>query len=528
MRAAYFFILAFLILSTTVQGQKEGLETINKNDLKAYMTFFASDEMKGRETGSAENEIAALYLRANLMRLGLMPLPETGDYLQKVPLISSKIKNKETYLRINDINGRTVFTTDSMVYLTELNKTVELSGNFVFAGYGYEDKNTGYNDLKDVDVKDKIVLIMTGTPQITTPGKFNQVLDINLERPKFISIYHKGAKAILFVYDPVSQFSDAYASGLADMGTGVGTKTFSLTDQEDAAPIQIAFITQHAADMLLKTSGSSLRQMEEKIIEGGIPVSLELKDITITFRTYIEKANLTCNNVIGIVEGSDPVLKDECVIYTAHFDHIGVNQEGDAFNGADDNASGSMALLEVAQAFMNLKKKPLRTIVFAWVNGEEKGLLGSQFYVSKPVIPLEKTLMDINLDMVGRSKMPSDTGKFKGFDVNVSQQGEIFLYTDQKGNDILDLIKSTSKEAGIKTIIKGKDPLIGSSDFASFMERGVPAIFFNSGDYPDLHTIRDDIEKIDYDKMERVSKVVFLIGYDIANQKRRFVPVTIN
>ena len=115
-------------------------------------------------------------------------------------------------------------------------------------------------------------------------------------------------------------------------------------------------------------------------------------------------------------------------------------------------------LLEVAQAFMNLKKKPLRTIVFAWVNGEEKGLLGSQYYASNPVIPLEKTLMDINLDMVGRSKMPSDTGKFMGFDTNVSQPGEILLYTDQKGNDILDLIKSTSKEAGIKTINMGKDP----------------------------------------------------------------------
>ena len=111
------------------------------------------------------------------------------------------------------------------------------------------------------------------------------------------------------------------------------------------------------------------------------------------------------------------------MIYTAHFDHVGVNKKGEVFNGADDNASGSMALLEVAQAFMNLKKKPLRTIVFAWVNGEEKGLLGSQYYVSNPVLPLEKTLLDINLDMVGRSKMPSDTGKFMGFDVNVSQTG---------------------------------------------------------------------------------------------------------
>jgi hypothetical protein len=529
MRELYFLTLAFLILSTTVQGQKEGLETINKNNLKAYMKFFASDEMKGRETGTAENEIASLYLRTNLMRIGLKPLPETGDYLQQVPLISSEIKSKETYLRINDNNGETVFTTDSLVYLTELDKTIELSGNFVFAGYGYEDTISGYNDLKDVDLKDKIVLIMTGSPQKNSSEGSNPVFDINLERPKLISIYNHGAKAILFVYEPGGKFNDAYASGLAEMGAGsAGVKIFSLTGQEYAPPVQVVFITQHAANMLLISSGCNLRQMKEKIIAGKRPVSFELKDITTTFRTYIEKNKLICNNVIGLVEGSDPVLKDECVIYTAHFDHIGVNQNGDAFNGADDNASGSMALLEVAQAFMNLKNKPLRTIVFAWVNGEEKGLLGSRFYASNPVVPLEKTLMDINLDMVGRSKMPSDTGKFMGFDVNLSQQGEILLYTDQKGNDILDLIKSTSKEAGIKTINMGKDPLIGSSDFASFMERGVPAIFFNSGEYPDLHTIWDDIEKIDFDKIESVSKMVFLIGYDIANQKKRFVPVTIN
>jgi Zn-dependent M28 family amino/carboxypeptidase len=338
-----------------------------------------------------------------------------------------------------------------------------------------------------------------------------------------------GARAILLVYDPRNKYPDAYASGLAEMfASSVGTKMISLKGNKDSAPVQIAFLTRYTADNMLKNSGYDLTALQKKIISEKKPASVELSDITVTFRTYIARNDLTVSNVIGIVEGSDPVLKNECIIYTAHFDHVGVNQNGEVFNGADDNASGSMALLEVAEAFMNLKKKPLRTIVFAWVNGEEKGLLGSQYYVSDPVVPLEKTLININLDMVGRSKMPSDTGKFMGYDVNVSQQGEIFLYTDQKGTDILDLIRLKSKEAGIKAINRGKDPLIGSSDYASFMDRGVPAIFFNSGDYPDLHSIRDDVEKIDFDKMEKVSKMVFLIGFDLANQKKRFVPVTVN
>jgi hypothetical protein len=529
MRKLYSFTLALMTLTLTLTAQKEGLNYINKSDMKAYMSFFASDEMKGRETGSRENEIAALYLRTNLMRLGLKPLTGTDDYLQQLPLVSSEIKSKETYLKISDNNGNAVYSTDSLIYLMAPFQTTDVTASFVFAGYGYEDTTTGYNDLKDVNLKDKIVLIMTGRPQNFNSEELNSVFDMNLERIKLMSVFHQGAKVILYAYDPAGNFPDAYTSGLADMGADkVGSKMFSLINQEDVAPIQVAFITHNTADMLLKTSGYNLKQLQEKIIAGGKSVSLELKGITATFRTYIEKNNLVSNNVIGIVEGSDPVLRNECVIYTAHFDHVGVSEKGEVYNGADDNASGSMALLEVAEAFINLKKKPLRTIVFAWVNGEEKGLLGSQYYTEKPLFPLGKTLLDINLDMVGRSKMPSDTGKVMGYDVSVSQPGEILLYTDQTDNDLLKIVTSTSEEAGISVTNMGIEPVLGSSDYASFMAKGVPALFFNSGDYPDLHTVRDDIDKIDFDKMERVSEMVYLIGYKIANQRERFKPANTN
>jgi hypothetical protein len=527
MRSSYILTFALLFLSNVAQGQKEGLETINKNDLKAHMTFFASDEMKGRNTGTPENELAALYLRSNIMRIGLKPNPETGEFLQNVPLQSSEIKAGQTFIKLKDALGADVFTNDSLVYLMPPAQTMEATSDLVFAGYGFVDSTMAYNDFENIDLKDKIVMIMTGSPEITDPDELNSVFNVETERPKFIWAFSQGVKAILYVYDPRSKYADAYASGLTDMGVStIGSKVISLQSSEASSPIQVAFITRNTADQLLKKSGYSLKSVQEKIIREKKPVSFELNDIKLTFRTFIEQSAVSAHNVIGIVEGSDPVLKNECIIYTAHFDHVGVNKEGDAFNGADDNASGSMALLEVAQAFMNLRKKPLRTVVFAWVNGEEKGLLGTQYYASAPAIPLEKTLIDINLDMVGRSRMPSDTGKFMGFDVNVSRQGEILLYTDQKGADLLSLIASKSESAGIKAINMGKDPMIGSSDYAIFMDKGVPAIFFNSGDYPDLHTINDDVEKIDFDKMERVSKMVFLIGYDIANQKKRFVPVT--
>lgn len=517
-------ITAILVpLSINVSGQKEGLSVINRNDLQTHMNFFASDEMRGRETGTPENQLAALYLSTNIMRLGLKPIPATGDFMQKVPLISSEIKEHETYLKINDINGEELYSTDSVVYLMAPVRTADVTSKFVFAGFGFTDTASGYDDFKDVDLNDRIVLIMTGSPEVTNPEEMNPVFNADLEGPKIISAYRMGARAILCVYDPRNRYPDAYSSGLEEIGVGtVGTKMFSLKINEESAPIQVAFITPYAANQLLKKGGYDLKTIQEKIIKEKRPASFEIKNITVSFRTYIETINSKINNVIGIIEGSDPVLKNECVIYTAHFDHIGVDKEGNVFNGADDNASGSIALLEVAKAFMNLKKKPLRTVVFAWVNGEEKGLLGSEYYTEKPVVSLEKTILDINLDMVGRSKMPSDTGKFMGYDVNVSQPGEILLYTDQKGDEILDLIKSASNEAGIKATNMGRDPMAGSSDYASFMARGIPAIFFNSGVYPDLHSTRDDVEKIDFDKMERVSKMVFLIGYRVANKKERF------
>ena len=519
MKKTLLLFTILILISFTVLAQKEGLTTIRKNDLKAYMTFFASDEMQGRETGTRANDEAALYIKTNLMRMGLKPVPETGDYFQKIPLVSTKIAKKETYLKVINSNGDPIFSTDSLVFLMVPSKTMDATGNVVFAGYGYEDKITGYNDLKDIDLKDKIVLMMTRSPEMAAKDSGNTIFNNELESKKLMTVFSKGPKAILYIYDPKSKFHDAYASGLTGM---IGSGSVSMKGQVGfSLPLQFAFITQYAADMLLKTSGFNLKQMQERIATGGKPVSMELPGITASVRTGVENSDFFSRNVIGIVEGSDLVLKNECIVYTAHFDHIGVNEKGEINNGADDDASGSMALLEVAQAFMSLKKKPLRSIIFVWVNGEEKGLLGSHYYANDPVIPMGKTLVDINLDMVGRSKLPSDTGKIMGYNLTVTQSGEILAYTAHESSELLKMMVSSAQETGIKVIDKGKDLEFGSSDQASFMAKGVPAFLFISGIHSDLHSTRDKIEKIDFDKMEKVSKMVFLLGYKVANQKER-------
>jgi hypothetical protein len=521
MKSFFFSILILFAFSLISVAQKKGLISINQNDLKSYMTFFASDEMAGRETGTVVNDAAAMYIKTNLMRLGLKPAPGAEDYFQKMPLVSTKIDEKNSLLNINNNQGEVIFSSDSLITLIRPSANMDFTGKLVFAGYGYADKTTGYNDMTGVDIKDKIVLVMTRSPETVKSESGQVTFDNALEVPKISSIIGSGAKVVLLVYDPMNSFREAYSSGLVNM-TPSDVITFK-NQTEYSPPAQLSFITQYAANALLRSTGSSLKQMQDKIRSSGKPVSTELQDITVTVKTSLEKKEFSGSNVIGIVEGSDPVLKNECIIYTAHFDHVGINENGEINNGADDDASGSMALLEVAEAFMKLKKKPLRTIVFDWVNGEEKGLLGSQYYTMNPVIPLEKTLVDINLDMVGRSKMPADTGKFYGYNMDITQSGEIYAYTGHESSELINIMKVSAKESGINVRDMGKDLPFGSSDHVPFMENGIPALLFHSGIHVDLHGPGDDVSKIDFDKMERVSKMVFLIGYKVANQRQRIV-----
>jgi hypothetical protein len=512
-------ILAVLTFSLPAFGQKAGLKSIQKNDLKAYMTFFSSDEMKGRETGTPSNDIAALYIKTNIMRLGLKPIPETGDYFQMIPFVSKKVITDEGYLKVISSNGELIHSSDSVVLFEFPFETTEISEKVVFAGYGYADTVTGYDDLRDIDLKDKMVFMMTRNPDLVKMDEGKSMIQMRVEGPKFELILRNEPKALFLVYDPKNMFRDPYESGICNLIPS--EMVFLKNDSMPLSTFQIGFLTQHTADMLLKPTGSTLRQMQDSINATNKPVSLEIPNITVTLRTAIGNREFTGKNVIGVIEGFDPELRNECIIYSAHFDHVGVNGKGEIFNGADDDASGSMALIEIAQAYTRLKKRPLRTIVFAWVTGEEKGLLGSRYYTENPVIPLKNTLVDINLDMIGRSKDPSDTGTFKGFELTVTKPGEVLAYSAHESSQIYEMLAEAAEKTGINVIDMGNDLQLGSSDHASFAEKGVPGLLIISGIHSDLHSTRDDVEKIDFEKMEKISRMAFLLGYDISNRRER-------
>lgn len=507
----------FLLAQLFAYSQKEGLSAISRESLKSYMEFFSSDQLRGREMGSVANEIASLYIKTTIQRMGLKP--DVDDYFQHNPLTLVKNSPEGSYLNLKDKSGRQIFSTDSIMQLMPLSETLETEGEIVFAGFGYEDEAGEYSDLRDIDLKDKVVLLMTRTPELAGSGRKDISFSFATEEEKIGRLLKKGVKAFLYVFDPGLDEQDPfktiyyqYSSQEQVISDGSGALNL---------PLVFGFIRPAVADSLLSSSGRTLKDLNDQILTTGKPASFNITGRSIAIRTAVSSHRTDGRNVIGIIEGSDPVLKKECVVYTAHFDHVGTDSRGEIYNGADDDASGSMAMLELANAFMKLKKKPLRSIVFVWANGEEKGLIGSAYYVRNPAIPLEKTLLDINLDMIGRSVTPADTGTFFGFDIDVTKKGEVMMYSKHESTELDKIIKKAASRTGMSIRDMGADIEAGGSDHESFWDKGVPAIMFHTGVHADTHQLTDDVDRIDFEKMEQVTKLVFLTGYEVANRKER-------
>ncbi len=510
----------FAAMFPYLPGQTKGLRQIDQNDLRAYMNFLASDELQGREAGTAANNIASVFLESNLRRMGIEPPYGNGSYLQHFNLKSTRII--KTSLKFSDAGGGRIFSTDSVVTLLGGYGIPETSGELVFAGYGYDNTGTDYNDTGDIDIKDKIVLVMTRNPAMADSSGVNAgyVFDEKTEAVKLLSLIMREPKAVLLVYDPKNSFSDPWESGLADYFNDT-ERTSLMEDQSEASLPGVYFITGMTADILLSPAGTSLKQFQEMIGSMKVPCSTAIPGIRVSIDAPAETREYTASNVIGMIEGSDPVLKNECIVYTAHFDHVGMASDSTIFNGADDNASGSAGLLEIAEAFRSLRKRPLRSVVFAWMNAEEKGLLGSEYYAGHPVIPTGRTILNINLDMIGRSITPADTGDYSGTPLDVTGPNEIQVYSGNVKSEFRKQMLRSAVKAGLSVLEMGEQMEFGSSDHQSFAEKGVPWLFFHTGIHADLHEPEDDASKIDFRKMEKAAKLAFLTGYRIANSGRK-------
>ena len=520
----------FLSVFTLANAQKMGIESITIPDMESHMYFLASDELEGRSTGEPGLNIAGKYLATQAKLLGLKAMDDDKDYLQNYVLVESNYDFEKSQITVgSDGEDPAILNEDFFIIGGDNSEHYSVEGEVVFAGYGVVEADHNYDDFAEVDITGKFVLMMNRAPMdeagetIKFGAKYGDMQNVMIKYP---NIAMRQAKGILLVMDPKSGFNSIIEAApfiknfLSSSKSVKGSPSDGMFGQ---MPLPIILIHRKVADQLLEGSGVTLDELQRKIDESLEPHSFPIQNKTCQVDLYLNSREFNAPNVFGVIEGSDPKLKDEYIIYMAHIDHLGTDEQGNVFNGADDNASGSVALLEMAEAFLKEKKKPARSIGFLWVSGEEIGLFGSGYYAENPIIPLNKTVTAINLDMVGRSRTEKDNAA-NSSQITVLAGDSIRVIGGLQSKVLMDINKTTLKEmnmAGDYEYNNTDHPAryFYRSDHISFAQKDIPILSFSTGTHTDYHKITDTIDKIDFQKFQHVTRFVFKVGFNVANYK---------
>jgi hypothetical protein len=522
--------MTLMSVSLTAQKNTGGVNSITSSDLESYLSFLASPLLKGRVNGEEGLDIAAGYIASQAKKIGLKPA-NGNSYLQPYTVVTKSLDPEKTSLRVTVEGKDPVFIKEPLYQLIPMGAAdFELEGDVVFAGYGINSAKYKYNDFDSLETAGKILLIMDRAP-VTPDGKKclfeeQQWLTMMGLQMKIQMLMGTKAKAIIIVTDPKSGFSsieEAYPQLTGYMKSSMTLKGQKSQMFEFPGMPKLIFVHRKVADELLNGTGNNLTELQKTIDSELKPHSFAIKGklIKITEVTLVREKDLP--NVAGLIEGSDPVLKNEIVVFSGHMDHIGA--EGGVVNsGADDDASGCSALLEMAEAFQTMQKKPLRSILFLWVSGEEVGLFGSQSYVDNPLFPLDKTVADLNMDMIGRVKSVADTSK----ENPMTGPDAVFVITDNQSKELIRIADDVARKTKLTLdySLSGRThplQLFARSDHYNFVKKDIPVLFFTTGLHATYHTPGDVLEKIDFKKLELVTKTMFEIGYNVANKKTRIV-----
>ena len=520
--------LAALALAAAVNAADSdpGLRSITGDALKGHIYFLASDEMAGRDSLSPEGRIAAQYIAGFYHRAGLTPVGDNKTYFQNFPMTAGHIDRERTYLRA--ITGKEA--TAARDFAMGPDFTLGRQGNvdaaarapLVFAGYGITAPEYDYDDFKGVDVRGKVVMVLTHEPQEHDPrsrfkGRYNTVHAFNWWKPEVIRQH--GAAAILIVQEKTSdRKSVRKPSGPTNGQIRVERGSHALTSPFWDLPFFT--ISRQVADDLLKTSGRTIDQLQDAIDQDGQPHSLAVPDVVVDLRRAIkDRQVIQTRNVAGVIEGSDPRLKDEYVLVTGHYDHVG--QTGPfIYHGADDNASAVAAVIAVAEAFKASGTRPKRSLMFLIFEAEEDGLLGAFHYVDHPIVPLDKTVAVLNSDMIGRDEDDPEWNTTADQNRNaVNVIGTLY------NPDLRRVIDAENQQIGLKLDYKtdGNDPegWFSRSDQYPFAVKHVPMVLFNTGEHPDYHTANDTWDRINYQKIEKITRLIYLSARTLADSSSR-------
>jgi hypothetical protein len=545
-------VLAALVLTLTF-GQpaattdvpdkmRAGFESINAGDSYSYLEFIAADELEGRDTPSKGLTIARRYIQSLYKTWGIKPAgdgpADSRSYEQRFPVMFKQVKDNTRMEFETNGKRQQFFQGKDFTCSDGADFSGVIQGPVVYAGYGLHAPDFKYDDFAEINVKDKVVMISAGRPGGDRPDSpFNQPEN----RARFAGrrtpaencarlLVKKGAAALIIIDDSQGMRGSPHGYIHGDRISSSSNQVF-FPDLAKADPMVPSFwASKKIADAVFSAAGESYDKTKSDIDETIRPDSKIFPGTRIRINLDIVTTNSLTANLLGLIEGSDPEMKDEYVVIGAHLDHVGMNEQGFVFNGADDNGSGSVGVLQAAKAFAMNPVKPKRSILFAHWTGEEKGLAGSRYYVNFPTLPMEKNVACVNMDMICKNT-PLATIKQTAEEFDVSEE-TWEQYEDNPEKLLIAFTSSPSPEMAEQIVRLGQTcdlipvplssfPMLGNSDHYLFCLKGKPSVFFNTGRHPDLHQPGDVVERINKEKMGQIVRLAYLLAFTIADMPGR-------
>lgn len=536
-----FFVLclALSLFWQPVLAQKGPKGVVQVNDLKTWLTYLSSDELEGRATYSEGLGLAAAYLADHLRELGIKPGGDNGSYFQRVKVLGIKSTNHST-LTV-EVNGQTRTFNDGAGIVFPKNvggkRTVAVD-QVEFLGYGLDAPSVNHNDYAGKNVTGKAVIFLGRGPKAAA-SQFRLVGG----RARYAIDQGKAVAAI----GPVltggfggrgggGQGGGGGQAGAGGRGAALEPPDFSTVQRLDTPTPPTVTAQDEFFEFLFSNADVKYAELKDKATKQEVLPSFTLKGVKLTFNLDAEYKPVRTQytrNVVGIIEGSDPKLKDTFVAFGAHYDHVGyaqgevVNgqrqgavgrvQQGAAedriWNGADDDGSGTVTLLGIAKAFAT-GAKPKRSLLFVWHAGEEMGLLGSRYFADYPTIPMDKVVAQLNMDMIGRNR-----------DNKPEEENSVYLVgSDRISSELhnISIAANASFTKPLKLDYEMNDPtdleqVYYRSDHYSYAAKGIPIIFYTTGLHQDYHFNTDSVEKINFEKMARIGQLVVETGRRVAN-----------
>ena len=461
---------------------------VSPDEYLAHISLLAHDELRGRGTGSHGIDLAAGYIAGHFAAVGVKPGGPEGTYFQEFSLPGSAKLLDNTNLEFEGADVTATLDDDFRPF--SFSTPADIDGDLVFVGYGITNPDQEYDDYADIDVEGKVVLMLRREPDgwgsgYTEHASFESKVNRAAEH---------GAAAVLIANQ------DSGSDRLRRFGS---SETYGLPAMH---------IKRQLADALLAAGGlGSLTDLQTLLDEEGTNVSAAVEGVHVHGTVAYESTDVIVRNVIGVLPATGS-HGDEYVVVGAHYDHLGVTR-GQINNGADDNASGVAGMIEIARAMARTKKRD-RSVIFIGFTAEEKGLLGSKYYVDHPTVPLESIIAMINMDMIGRFDESSD-------------QNHLGIHGLATGDSFKSIVSRNGRAVGFAGY-EGDDSALGPSDHASFYRAGIPALFFFTGVHEDYHRPTDDTPKINAKAAARVADFAYHVALDIVNsgEAPEYVEVT--